>query len=458
MTLPDLDRTPPFSLEAEVAVLGAVLADPNAITDVMLAVRDIDFYREAHRRIYRAMIYCFEKGTTIDVLTLGDALKTTGEFDASGGWDQLSQLVDAVPSATNVEWHAGIVRDQARLRGLVEASAVTIRDVYDRGERTVSQVIDEAEARILTIASHTSDRGFIRLKDSLWETLAYLEAMQPGKPDDVVSTGFRELDSIFAGGVRKGDLTIVAARPSMGKTALCLGIAAHVGITDGRNVGVMSLEMSTEQLTTRLLGSLASVKSQPLRQGKLNPEEHARIAAAAAHMNTANIFIDDNPGQTITEVRAKARRLKSREGADLIIVDYLQLLEGSKPGQTRVNEIGEISRGLKRLARELDLPVIALSQLSRAVEGRPDKRPMLSDLRESGSLEQDADNVVFLYRPEYYMKPGRAQEKGLEGVAEVLVSKQRNGPVGSLYLYFEKEYARFTNREIRRLARTTEAR
>ncbi len=440
------DRTPPFSLEAETAVLGGMLIDREAVTRAIEHLNESMFYREANRRLYRAMVRLYERGDVIDVITVSDELKKTAEMEAAGGFDYLAALVDAVPTAANLEYHARIVRDKALLRRLVEQASQIIRDVYDQGERQVDEILDAAEARIFQVAESHKREGFVWIKEILWSAFEHIEKLQESAGGITgVPTGFPDLDRMTTG-FQKGDLVIVAGRPSMGKTSWVLNVAANASI--GHNVAsaIFSLEMSSGQLVQRLLCAEGRIDAQKLRRGRLSQEEHQRLAAAAGHLNTAPIWIDDSPGSNVLEIRAKARRLQSElrsDGKDLgvVVLDYLQLMSGASRSESRVQEVSEISRGLKALARELDLPVIALSQLSRGPEQRTDKRPMLSDLRESGSIEQDADLVMFLYRPEYYAPPEKREE--LEGKAELIVGKQRNGPTGVVELFFQKAYTRF---------------
>ncbi|MDA0329977.1 MAG: replicative DNA helicase [Gemmatimonadetes bacterium] len=440
------DRTPPFSMEAETAVLGGMLIDREAVTRAVEHIGDGMFYREGNRRLYRAMIRLFERGDVIDVITVAEELKNTGELESAGGLDYLGQLVDAVPTAANIEYHARIIRDKALLRRLVEQSSQIIRDVYDQGERGVDEILDLAEARIFQVAESHKRDGFVWIKEILWSTFEHIERMQESESGITgVPTGFSDLDRMTTG-LQKGDLCIVAARPSMGKTALALNIAATAAIQHQIPVAIFSLEMSSQQLVQRLLCSEGRIDAQKLRRGKLSQEEHQRLAAAAGHLNTAPIWIDDQPGANVLEIRAKSRRLQSELRSDskelgMILIDYMQLMSGSGNSESRVQEVSQISRGLKALARELEVPVVALSQLSRGPEQRTDKRPMLSDLRDSGSIEQDADVVMFLFRPEYYASAESREE--LEGKAELIVSKQRNGPTGVVPLYFHKAHTRF---------------
>jgi replicative DNA helicase len=440
------DRTPPFSMEAETAVLGGMLIDKDAVTRVVEMVQDGMFYREGNRRIFRAMVRLFERGAVIDPITITEELKKTQELDSSGGLDYLGQLVDAVPTAANIEYHATIVREKALLRRLIEQATHIIRDANEQGEREVSEILDQAEARIFQVAETQKRGGFVWIKEILWQTFEHIERLQESASGITgVPTGFTDLDRMTTG-LQKGDLCIIAARPSMGKTAFALNVAATAAIQHQNPVGIFSLEMSSSQLVQRLLCSEGRIDAQKLRRGRLSPEEHERLGTAAGHLNTAPIWIDDQPGSNVLEIRAKARRMQSDLRADdkdlgMIVIDYMQLMSGTGSSESRVQEVSQISRGLKMLARELEVPVIALSQLSRGPEQRTDKRPMLSDLRDSGSIEQDADVVMFLFRPEYYASAENREE--MEGKAELIIAKQRNGPTGVVPLYFQKAYTRF---------------
>ena len=388
------DRTPPFSLEAETAVLGGMLIDREAVTRAMEHLDDSMFYREANRRLYRSMVRLFERGDVIDVITVSEELKKTAELDAAGGFDYLANLVDAVPTAANLEYHARIVRDKALLRRLIQQAQQIVRDVYEQGEREVEEILDQAETRIFQVAESHKREGFVWIKEILWSAFEHIERLQESTTGITgVPTGFPDLD-VMTTGLQKGDLCIVAARPSMGKTSWVMNVAANAAITHSIPVALFSLEMSSEQLAQRLLCAEGRIDAQRLRRGRLSQEEHERLAAAAGHLNTAPIWIDDQPGANVLEIRAKSRRLQSElrtDGKDLglIVIDYMQLMAGTSRAESRVQEVSEISRGLKALARELEVPVVALSQLSRGPEQRTDKRPMLSDLRESGCLTGD---------------------------------------------------------------------
>lgn len=438
------DRHPPFSLEAEVSVLGGMLIDADAVVKAAEILDEGMFFREAHRRIFRSMVRLFKDRKPVDVITLSEELKKTGELEAAGGLAYLVELLDAVPTAANLEYHAGIVREKALLRYLIEAASQIIRDAYEQGERSLEEILDEAERRVFQVAQRHDRGGFVRLKQILWATFEHIERVHES-PGGItgVPTGFPKLDSLTTG-LQKGDLCVVAARPGMGKTAWVLNVAQNAAIGHQIPVAIFSLEMSKEQLVQRLLCAEGRVDSQRLRQGRLSPAEFQRLARAAGHLDTAPLWIDDTPGTTVMEMRAKARRLKAQEDIQLLIVDYLQLMASQRRYENRVQEVSEISRGLKALARELQIPVLALSQLSRQPEQRGgDRRPQLSDLRDSGSIEQDADLVMFLYRPEVYFGPVDKDGKSLEGKAELIVAKQRNGPTDTVHLVFHRSYTRF---------------
>ncbi|HET8654704.1 MAG TPA: replicative DNA helicase [Longimicrobiaceae bacterium] len=442
-TAPQTERRPPYSLEAEMSVLGGMLIDADAVVKAVEVLDETMFFREAHRRLYRAMVRMWEAGTVIEPVTLAEQLKNAGDFDAVGGTAYLAQLWDYVPTAANLEYHAKIVREKALLRRLIEVSTSIIHDTYEN-QGDVDRLLDEAEARVFQIAQSHDRKGFVWIKELLWPAMEQIEILsQNSSAITGVPTGFVDLDTMTAG-FQKGDLVIVAARPSMGKTAFTLNIAQHAAISAQKSVAFFSLEMSKESLVQRMLTSEARVDATRVRTGRLRDDDYPRLAQAAGLLNTAPIYIDDTPGISILEMRAKARRLKSdREDLSLVIVDYLQLMSTGSKMENRQQEVSEISRGLKALAKELDVPVVALSQLSRAVESRPDKRPLMSDLRESGALEQDADVIMFLYRPEYYYGPVDKDGNSLEGKAEVIIGKQRNGATGNVALMFHKEFTRF---------------
>lgn len=425
------------------SVLGGMFIDPEAIAKAIEIVDDSMFYREGHRRLFRAIARLWEHGEVIDAVTLSEHLKTAGDFDAVGGTAYLAQLLDAVPTAANVEYHARIVREKAVLRRLIEAATSIIQTTYD-ARTEVEEILDEAEQKIFQIAQSQERRGFVWIKELLWPAMEQIEHLsQNSSAVTGVPSGFNDLDEKTAG-FQKGDLVIVAARPSMGKTAFTLNLAQHAAIGARHAVAFFSLEMSKESLVQRMLTSEARVDASRVRTGRLRDDDYPRLAQAAGLLNTAPIYVDDTPAISILEMRAKARRLKAdRPDLALVVVDYLQLMRAGGRNENRQQEVSEISRGLKALAKELNVPVIALSQLSRAVESRPEKRPMMSDLRESGALEQDADVIMFLYRPEYYHGPTDKDGNSLEGRAELIIGKQRNGATGTIQLVFHKEYTRF---------------
>ena len=425
-------------------MLGGVLIDESAMARVVDVVDDSMFYREAHRRMFRAMTRLFERGKVIDPITVSEDLKAVGELESCGGWEYLASLLDAVPTAANIEYHAGLVQEKALLRRLIDAGQEIVRHVYEPGETPVHEILDLAEQRVFNVSQSRGREGFVWIKEVLWSTFEHIDKLQETVGEiSGLATGFADLDRMTTG-LQAGDLAIVAGRPSMGKTSWVLNVAQTVTIELGIPVGIFSLEMSKEQLVQRLLCAEGRVDAQRLRRGRLEANEMQRLAQAAGHLNTAPIWIDDSATGNVLEMKAKARRLKAEtKDLGLVIVDYMQLMTGGARKENRVQEVSEISRGLKALARELEIPVIALSQLSRAPEQRTDRRPQLSDLRESGSIEQDADLVMFLYRPEYYHGPTDKDGNSLEGKAELIVSKQRNGPTGTVELFFRKNFTLF---------------
>ena len=448
---PYKERRPPWSEEAEQAVLGAMLLDADAALRAAEFVDDTMFYREGHRRLFRAMFSITERGGAVDPLTLADELERRAELEGAGGREYLAFLLDAVPTVANVEYHARIVREKALLRRLIEVSTEIVGEAFE-GRTTASELLDLAESRIFSLGQSKERSGFSRIKELLWPAMEKLEKLaQHESAITGVPTGFHELDSMTSG-FQPADLVIVAARPSMGKTAFTLNIAQHAAITAKTGVAFFSLEMSKESLVQRMLASEALIDAQALRKGgRALDESMPRLAQAAGILSHAPIFIDDTPGITLLEMRAKARRLKADHDIGLIMVDYLQLMSGPANSENRQQEVSQISRGLKGLAKELGVPVIALSQLSRAPEQRTgdDKgRPQLSDLRESGAIEQDADVIMFIFRQEVYAErdeTGRLKDPTLEGKAEIIIGKQRNGPIGNVRLFFHKQYTRFDN-------------
>jgi len=440
-------RQAPWSNDAEQAVLGAMLLDQDAALKAAELLDDTMFYREGHRLLFRSMIALTERGDVIDPVTLREELGKRGDLDRAGGMEYLGSLVDVVPTAANVEYHARIVRDKALLRRLIEAATAIVQEAYE-GRGLPSEVLDEAEHRIFQVAQLRRTEEFIRLKELIWPTMERIEQLQSGHGAVTgVATGFADLDRLTAG-FQRADLVIVAARPSMGKTAFILNVVQHAAIEHSVGVGIFSLEMSKDQLVQRLLCSEGLVDAQRLRRGQLRDDDYPKLARAAGLLGTAPIWIDDSAALTPLAMRSKARRLKAEHNIGMLVVDYLQLMQGPTDAESRQQEISYISRALKALAKELDIPVVALSQLSRAPEqrGGEHRRPQLSDLRESGAIEQDADVVCFIYRQEFYDGPVDPKtNENIEGLAELTVGKQRNGPTGTVKLFFKKEYTRFDN-------------
>jgi replicative DNA helicase len=435
---PYVGRSAPWSAEAEQAVLGAMLLDQDAALRAAELVDDSMFYREGHRRLFRAMVALVERRVVIDHITLRDEMLRRGELEAAGGMDYLAELVDAVPTAANLEFHARIVRDKAILRRLIETATGIITEAYD-GHSTATELLDIAESRVFKISQQRGDEGFTRIKEMLWPTMERIETLQrSGKAITGVPSGFVDLDALTSG-FQAAELVVVAARPSMGKTAFCLNVAANAA-AEGQGVAIFSLEMSKESLVQRMLTATARVDSHRVRQGTLRDSDFTQLARAAGLLQTYQVWIDDTPSITLLEMRSKARRLKIDNDLKLIVVDYLQLMRSPEYSENRVQEISDISRSLKALARELEVPVIALSQLSRASEQRGgERKPILSDLRDSGAIEQDADLVIFIHRPEYYDR----EDESKRGLAEVMLAKNRNGPTGDVQLKFTREYTRF---------------
>jgi replicative DNA helicase len=442
---PFRDRTAPRAPEAEQAVIAAMLMDTDAILRAGEHVDDTMFYDERHRRIFRAMIAISQRGEVVDPVTLANELNRRGELDASGGKEYIGELIDAVPTAANVEYHAKIVKEKALLRRLIETSTTIITEAF-QGRATAEELLDDAEQRIFQVSQQRGLQGFTRVKELMWPTMERIEALQRGgKTITGVASGFTDLDELTSG-FQPADLVIVAARPSMGKTALVLNIAQYAAIEKNVPVAVFSLEMSKESLVQRMLTAEGRVDAQKMRKGLLRDEDYSRLARAAGILSGAPIWIDDSAGITLLEIRSKARRLKADQDIGMVVIDYLQLIQGPASSESRQQEISQISRSLKALAKELAVPVIALSQLSRAPEQRAgDHRPQLSDLRESGAIEQDADLVMFIYRQEVYDGPADKDGNSLEGRAEVIIGKQRNGPIGLVNLFFHKAYTRFEN-------------
>jgi replicative DNA helicase len=441
----NLRRVPPQSLEAEESVLGGIMLDNTALDHIIGMLRPDDFYRGAHRRLFRAMVDLNERSEPVDLITLSETLKARGELAEVGGSSYLTELAERVPTAANVVHYAKIVRERSILRGLIEASTEIATRGY-QGSDNVNELLDHAEQLIFGIQERKVKQAFHRLSDVLVDSIKTIERLYEQKQAVTgVPTGFADLDALTAG-LQPSDLIIVAGRPSMGKSALCTNIAEHAALRADVGVAIFSLEMGKEQLAMRMLCSEARVDLARVRTGHLSDREFPKLAMAAGRLGDAPIFVDDTPALSVLELRAKARRLKRDASArlGLVIVDYIQLMRSSEGKDNREQEISEISRSLKALAKELNVPVVALSQLNREVEKRTPPIPRLADLRESGAIEQDADVICFLYREEYY-SPDEAEK---QGVAEVIVAKQRNGPIGKVELTFLKEFARFENREV----------
>ncbi|HIV74112.1 MAG TPA: replicative DNA helicase [Candidatus Pseudogracilibacillus intestinigallinarum] len=433
-------RTPPHNIEAEQAVIGAVFLEAEAFSTAAERLTSKDFFRASHQVIFQAMYELFEKGEPIDLVSVTILLTNKGEIDVAGGAVYLTEVAESVPTAANIDYYARIVEEKALLRRLIKTATDIVTESFDK-EDSVESVLDTAEKSILEVANKKNTGAFKPIKDVLINVYENIEQLHH-QEDEVtgIPTGFTDLDRMTAG-FQRNDLIIVAARPSVGKTAFALNIAQNVAVRANENVAIFSLEMGAEQLVQRMLCAEGNIDSQRLRTGKLEQEDWGKLTMAMGSLSHAGIYIDDTPGVRVTDIRSKCRRLKQEHGLGMIIIDYLQLIQGSEGSQeNRQQEVSEISRSLKGLARELEVPLIALSQLSRGVESRQDKRPMMSDLRESGSIEQDADIVGFLYRDDYYDKESEQQN-----IIEIILAKQRNGPTGTVELAFVKEYNKFVD-------------
>ncbi len=432
-----LEKVVPHSIEAERSVLGAILVENKAFNEAAEMLQENDFYRETHRKIYAKMEALWEQSKAIDPLTLSEELKKSGYLESIGGTAYLASLIDGVPKTTNIEYYVRIVKEKSVLRQLIFASNEVISRCYTQDEDT-DVIINDAERSIFAIAEEKVTGGFISFKEIAKDTIKNIDKLYEQK--ELITglpTPFIEFNEL-TGGLQPGDYIVIASRPAMGKTSLSLNIAQHVGLKTDETVGVFSLEMSKEQLVIRMLCSRAEVDSRKLRSGFLKDAEWHKLYEAMGVLSDAKIFVDDMPGISVVEMRAKARKLKQEYGLGLLIVDYMQLMTMPQRFENRNQEISAISRALKGLAKELNIPLIALSQLSRAPEVRADRRPQLSDLRESGAIEQDADLVCFIYREEEYNSTPEN-----EGLAEFIISKHRNGPTGTIKLAFQKKYTRF---------------
>ncbi|WP_223702761.1 replicative DNA helicase [Sutcliffiella deserti] len=439
------DRIPPQNIDAEQAVLGAIFLEPSALTMAAELVLPDDFYRASHQKIFDCMLTLSDRGEPVDLVTVTSELANQKVLEEVGGVSYLSDLAGSVPTAANIEYYAKIVEEKSILRRLIRTATSIAQDGYSR-EDEVAGLLNEAEKQILEVSQRKNSGVFQNIKDVLVKTYDNIETLHNRKGEVTgIETGFTELDRMTAG-FQRNDLIIIAARPSVGKTAFALNIAQNVATKSSENVAIFSLEMGAEQLVMRMLCAEGNINAQNLRTGQLTADDWSKLTMAMGSLSNAGIYIDDTPGIRVSDIRSKCRRLKQESGIGMILIDYLQLIAGSGRGggENRQQEVSEISRSLKALARELEVPVIALSQLSRGVESRQDKRPMMSDIRESGSIEQDADIVGFLYRDDYYDK-----ESENKNIIEIILAKQRNGPVGTVSLAFVKEYNKFVNLERR---------
>lgn len=437
------ERIPPQNLVAEQSVLGSMLIDKNAVIRSIELLSPDSFYRDAHKYIYEAILKLFDQGEPIDSVTVSELLRKDGKLDAVGGSVYIADLINSVPTAANVEHYAKIVEEKATLRRLIDAGTKIVQEAFDEPE-DVNVILDSAEKNIFNIALKRIKEGFYKIDSVLKKVLDKIDRLYEKKETLTgIPSGFQDLDNLTAG-FQNADLIIIAARPSVGKTALALNIAQNVSIKHKIPVALFSLEMSKEQLAQRILCSEAEIDALRLKTASLPDSGWKKLTKALSKLSEAQLFIDDSASITSMEIRAKARRLKAEHGLGLVIIDYMQLMSGRQRVENRVQEISEIARSLKTLARELDIPVIALSQLSRAVEQRNDRIPRLSDLRESGEIEQTADVVMFIHRDDYY---NPASERG--NIAEIIIAKQRNGPIGTIELVFRKEIAKFYSKESR---------
>lgn len=435
-------RSLPQSIEAEQSVIGSMIIDKGAIAKVLEGLEEEDFYRDGHKIIYRTILEMFRNDIAIDLLTLLEYLKSTDMLERAGGVTYITELSSSVPTTANLDAYIKIVSDKSTLRKLIKSSTAIIEESYNNQSK-VEDVVDSAEKKIFNIAEKRTSKDFEPLSDVLERGFAQIEKLFNDKGSVTgVPSGFTDLDAKTSG-FQSGDMVLIAARPSMGKTTFALNIVEHAALRENKSVVVFSLEMSKEQLAYKLLCSEANVDMLKLRTGTLEDKDWENIAMAAGPLSKAKIYIDDTAGVTVMEMRSKCRRLKMEYGIDLIVIDYLQLMSGGTGSDNRQQEVSEISRSIKALAKEMECPVIALSQLSRAPEQRADHRPMLSDLRESGSIEQDADIVMFLYRDEYYNK-----ETEDKNIGECIMAKQRNGPVGTVRLAWLGQYSKFGNLDV----------
>lgn len=434
------DRTPPHNIEAEQAVLGAIFLEPEAMSTAAEYLLPEDFYRASHQRIYEVMLTLSDKGEPIDLVTVTTALSNNKVLEEVGGVSYLTDIANSVPTAANIMYYTQIVGEKSTLRSLIRTATNIVTSGYEE-EDDLEDVLNSAEKDILEVSQRKNSSAFKSIKDVLIDVYDNIEQLHNNDGSTTgIPTGYRDLDHLTSG-FQRNDLIIIAARPSMGKTAFALNIAQNVAVHTDENVAIFSLEMGADQLVSRMLCAEGNIDAQRLRTGNMEAEDWNKLTMAMGSLSNAGIYIDDTPGIRVSEIRSKCRRLKQEHGLGMILIDYLQLIQGSANSkENRQQEVSEISRSLKGLARELNVPLIALSQLSRGVESRQDKRPMMSDLRESGSIEQDADIVGFLYRDDYYDKESENQN-----IIEIIISKQRNGPVGNVELAFVKEYNKFVD-------------
>ena len=441
----ELGKVPPHDLEAEQAIIGSMLTDKDAVISAIEVLKEEDFYREDNKAIYSAILNLYNRAEPIDIITVKAELESMGKFEQVGGLEYLAELPEKVPTTANASKYIKIVEEKSELRTLIKAANEIIETGYDPTE-DVEDIMESAEKKIFNIMQKKNQKGYTQIKDVLVDSFTLLEQLYNRKQHITgVPTGFTELDYKTAG-FHGSDLILIAARPAMGKTAFALNIATNVAVKANIPVVIFSLEMSKEQLVNRILCSEAMVDSNKVRTGKLEEDDWAKLAGAIGPLSESEIYIDDTPGISVTEIRAKCRKLKLEKNIGMVVIDYLQLVQGSNSRRngSREQEISEISRSLKILAKEIGVPVIALSQLSRAVEQRPDHRPMLSDLRESGAIEQDADIVMFLYRDDYYN-----QDSDKKDIAEVILAKHRGGSTGTVELLWLGSYTKFVNLEKR---------
>ncbi|MBU4376542.1 MAG: replicative DNA helicase [Candidatus Omnitrophica bacterium] len=436
-----LEKIPPQNVEAEMAVLGSMLIEESAVGNAIELIDVESFYKESHRIIYRVIIDLFSRNSAIDLITVIEELRKRGELDSASGAAYITSLTSSIPTAANIGYYAKIVKEKAILRNLINNATEIVQDCYE-STSDADGILDKAERLIFDVSSKKIEQKTVLLKDIIKDSIETIDNLYQRKENITgIPTGYHEFD-IRTAGLQPSDLIVIAGRPSMGKSAFATCIAEYAGVVEKIPVAFFSLEMSKEQLVQRMLCSHARVNAHNVRTGFLSQADWPRLVTAASRLSEAPIYIDDTPSISVLELKAKARRLKAQHDIKLVVLDYMQLMNGPAKSENRQQEISEISRALKALARELDVPIIAISQLSRAVEQRQDHRPQLSDLRESGAIEQDADLVVLLLREEYYT-PNAEDKKGL---AEIIIAKQRNGPVGTVNLTFISEYTRFENR------------